>query len=61
MALLAWTMVHGIAELAISGRLPFRTNAEVLKFGEFVIDQSYRSADNNSGDAKHYGDANKAL
>jgi hypothetical protein len=40
MALLAWTMVHGIAELAISGRLPFRTNAEVLKFGEFVIDQS---------------------
>jgi AcrR family transcriptional regulator len=40
MAMLAWTMVHGIAKLAITGRLPFRTNTEVLKFAEFVIDQS---------------------
>jgi AcrR family transcriptional regulator len=40
MALLAWTMVHGIAKLAITGRLPFHSNSEVLKFGEFVIDQS---------------------
>jgi AcrR family transcriptional regulator len=40
MALLAWTMVHGIAKLAITGRLPFRSNAEVVKFAEFVIDQS---------------------
>ena len=40
MALLAWTMVHGIAKLAITGRLPFRSNAEVLKFAEFVIAQS---------------------
>lgn len=40
MALLAWTMVHGIAKLAITGRLPFHSNAEVLKFAEFVIDQS---------------------
>ena len=40
MALLAWTMVHGIAKLAITGRLPFRTNAEILKFARFVIDQS---------------------
>ena len=40
MALLAWTMVHGIAKLAITGRLPFSSNAEVLKFAEFVIDQS---------------------
>ena len=40
MALLAWTMVHGIAKLGITGRLPFRSNSEVLKFGEFVIDQS---------------------
>ena len=39
MALLAWTMVHGIAKLAISGRLPFRSKAEVLKFREFVIDR----------------------
>jgi len=40
MALLAWTMVHGIAKLAITGRLPFHTNTEGLKFTEFVIDQS---------------------
>jgi AcrR family transcriptional regulator len=40
MALLAWTMVHGIAKLAITGRLPFRSNSEVLKFAEFVIAQS---------------------
>lgn len=40
MSLLAWTMVHGIAKLAITGRLPFRSNSEVLQFAEFVIDQS---------------------
>jgi AcrR family transcriptional regulator len=40
MALLAWTMVHGIAKLAITGRLPFASNTDVLKFGEFVIDHS---------------------
>jgi hypothetical protein len=42
MALLAWTMVHGIAKLAITGRLSFRSNTEVLKFVEFVIEQSRR-------------------
>src|SRR5215469_16204891 len=31
-ALLAWTMVHGIAKLAITGRLPFRSRPKVLKF-----------------------------
>jgi len=40
MAHLAWTMVHGIAKLAITGRLPFRANTEILKFVRFVIDQS---------------------
>jgi AcrR family transcriptional regulator len=40
MALLAWTMVHGIAKLAITGRLPFGSRSEVLRFAEFVIDQS---------------------
>lgn len=39
MALLAWTMVHGIAKLAITGRLPFRSNTKILKFAGFVIDQ----------------------
>jgi AcrR family transcriptional regulator len=40
MALLAWTMVHGIAKLAITGRLPFSSSTDVLKFAAFVIDQS---------------------
>jgi AcrR family transcriptional regulator len=40
MALLAWTMVHGIAKLGTTGRLPFHSHAEVLKFAEFVIDHS---------------------
>jgi AcrR family transcriptional regulator len=39
-ALLAWTMVHGIAKLATTGRLPYRSSAEILKFARFVIDQS---------------------
>jgi len=40
LALLAWSMVHGIAKLAITGRLPYRSKAEILKFAEFVIDES---------------------
>lgn len=39
-ALLAWTMVHGIAKLATTGRLPYQSKAEILKFAEFVIDES---------------------
>jgi AcrR family transcriptional regulator len=39
-ALLAWSMVHGIAKLAITGRLPHRSKAQILKFAEFVIDNS---------------------
>ncbi|HTB92954.1 MAG TPA: TetR/AcrR family transcriptional regulator [Candidatus Sulfotelmatobacter sp.] len=45
MALLAWTMVHGIAKLAITGRLPFHSAKEVLKFAEFVIGQSLPAAE----------------
>ena len=40
LALLAWSLVHGIAKLAITGRLPYRSKAEILKFAEFVIDES---------------------
>lgn len=40
LALLAWTMVHGIAKLAITGRLPFRSKTEILRFAASVIDQS---------------------
>jgi AcrR family transcriptional regulator len=39
-ALLAWSMVHGIAKLAIAKRLPFESRADTLKFARFVIDQS---------------------
>jgi AcrR family transcriptional regulator len=39
-AYLAWTMVHGVAKLAITHRLPCRTRPAVLKFASFVIDQS---------------------
>jgi hypothetical protein len=40
LALLAWSMVHGIAKLAIAKRLPFESRADTLKFARFVIDQS---------------------
>ena len=39
-ALLAWTMVHGIAKLATAKRLPYESTADILKFAKFVIDES---------------------
>jgi AcrR family transcriptional regulator len=39
-ALLAWSIVHGVAKLASTRRLPYRSKAEILKFAEFVIDES---------------------
>jgi AcrR family transcriptional regulator len=39
-ALLAWSMVHGVAKLATAKRLPYKSAADVLKFANFVIDQS---------------------
>ena len=39
-ALLAWSMVHGIAKLATTGRLPYRSRAKILEFASFVIEQS---------------------
>ena len=39
-ALLAWSMVHGIAKLAITGRLPYRSKAGILRFAEFVVNKS---------------------
>jgi|SRR5579859_4998796 len=41
-ALLAWTMVHGIAKLAITQRLPFGSKSRILRFASFVIDESLR-------------------
>lgn len=39
-ALLAWSMVHGIAKLATAHRLPFDSRTGIMKFASFVIDQS---------------------
>jgi AcrR family transcriptional regulator len=39
-ALLAWSMVHGIAKLATAKRLPYESTGDVLKFAKFVIDES---------------------
>jgi AcrR family transcriptional regulator len=39
-ALLAWSMVHGIAKLAITGRLPYPSRPAILKFAEFVMSAS---------------------
>jgi AcrR family transcriptional regulator len=39
-ALYAWSLVHGIAKLAVAGRFPFRTKATLLKFAKFAIDES---------------------
>jgi AcrR family transcriptional regulator len=43
-ALYAWSLVHGIAKLAVSGRFPFRTKAALLKFAKFAIDESVPGA-----------------
>ena len=40
LALLAWSMVHGIAKLAITGRLPYPSRGAILRFAEFVISAS---------------------
>jgi AcrR family transcriptional regulator len=39
-ALLAWSIVHGIAKLATAKRLPYRSRADILKFAKFVINES---------------------
>jgi AcrR family transcriptional regulator len=39
-ALYAWSLVHGIAKLAVAGRFPFQTKAALLKFAKFAIDES---------------------
>jgi hypothetical protein len=43
-ALYAWSLVHGIAKLAVAGRFPFRTKAAMLKFANFAIDESVKGA-----------------
>lgn len=40
LALVAWCTVHGIAKLAIAGRLPFHTKAQIFHFAAYVIDRT---------------------
>jgi AcrR family transcriptional regulator len=42
-ALAAWSLVHGIAELAVTERLPFQSADEILKFAEWAINRSLPS------------------
>ena len=37
-ALLAWSLMHGIAKLAVSRRLPFRSPDEILQFSVSALD-----------------------
>lgn len=39
-ALLSWSLVHGIAKLAIANRLPFRSQHDVLQFAVSAIEAS---------------------
>jgi AcrR family transcriptional regulator len=39
-ALIAWSLVHGIAKLAVASRLPFRSLDEILQFTVSAIDAS---------------------
>lgn len=39
-ALVAWSLVHGIAKLAVAQRLPYRPEEEVLKFADLAITES---------------------
>jgi AcrR family transcriptional regulator len=40
LALLAWSMVHGVAKLGTAHRLPYKSKGEILRFAKFVIDES---------------------
>jgi AcrR family transcriptional regulator len=44
LALLTWSIVHGIAKLAITGRFPFASKSEVLRFAEYGIESCFPSA-----------------
>lgn len=47
LALLAWSMVHGIAKLAITGRFPFSSQKEILGFAEYVLENSLPTVSRN--------------
>ena len=41
LALAAWSLVHGIAKLAVTGRLPFASGEQTLRFAEWALDHSF--------------------
>ena len=41
LACMAWSLVHGVAKLAIAKRFPFQAEAEVLRFAERAIKTLY--------------------
>jgi hypothetical protein len=46
LALVNWSMVHGIAKLAIAQRLPYSTTEAVLKFAQFAGEKCLVSGEN---------------
>jgi AcrR family transcriptional regulator len=47
LALLTWCIVHGIAKLAITGRFPFSSKNEILRFAEYVIGNTLPTANHS--------------
>jgi hypothetical protein len=41
LACIAWSLVHGVAKLAIARQLPFKSEAEVLRFAARAIQALY--------------------
>ena len=48
-SLAAWSLVHGIAKLAIAGRFPFHSHKAVLMFAAWAIDGSLHGWTNTPG------------
>jgi AcrR family transcriptional regulator len=40
-ALVAWSLVHGVAKLAVAGRFPGWTKSKILQFAGFAVDASF--------------------
>jgi AcrR family transcriptional regulator len=49
LALLAWSMVHGVAKLAVAGRLPFSRSEEILQFTDTATHALMHGISNASG------------
>ena len=39
-AIMSWSIVHGIAKLATASRLPFKTKAAILRIASFTVEHS---------------------